>query len=74
VSAEEYRAYLRSDYWWRTRKRIYQRDRYECRICGAREGLQVHHKFTSYERLGAELDTDLITVCDRCHKRIHGKR
>lgn len=32
--------------------------------------LEVHH--LTYERLGQELDDDLIVLCDRCHCEQHG--
>jgi 5-methylcytosine-specific restriction endonuclease McrA len=43
-----------------------------CEVCGdsgADVGIRVHH--LTYERFGAELDSDLLVVCRSCHSRIH---
>ena len=58
--------YYLSDTWKAKRKFILERDDSECRLCGSSMGLQVHHK--TYERFGGEeLETDLITLCEKCH-------
>lgn len=31
--------------------------------------LEVHHK--TYERLGHELDRDVVAVCESCHEGLH---
>jgi hypothetical protein len=41
------------------------RDRFRCRACGARSRLVVHH------RDGRHREELLITLCIRCHVRIH---
>lgn len=61
-----YEAYLQSDY-WQSFSAAVRADK--CYCCGSRKSLQVHHK--TYERLGEELLIDLVTVCGRCHERIH---
>ena len=44
-----------------------------CEDCGARIGLDVHHR--SYERKGNERPEDLVAVCRQCHQeRLRGKR
>ena len=40
-----------------------------CKMCGEQSPLQLHHK--TYKRLGREKDTDLVAVCEPCHKLIH---
>lgn len=47
------------------RERVLERDRFRCRACGARVRLLVHHRDRSNE---PDL---LITLCIRCHARIH---
>lgn len=37
--------------------------------CDSRKGLSLHH--WTYERVGNEELTDLVLVCEDCHKRIH---
>jgi hypothetical protein len=47
------------------RERVMERDRFRCRGCGKRSALVVHHR----DRLNrADL---LVTLCIRCHMRIH---
>lgn len=61
-----YNSYLQSEY-WRAFAARQRKDR--CFCCGVGERLQVHH--LSYERLGRELPQDVVTVCGRCHFKIH---
>lgn len=42
---------------------------FRCVRCGVKRQLEVHH--LTYDRLGAELDTDLEVVCSGCHKGTH---
>jgi len=63
--------------WDQRRKRVYKRDNYKCRICGARGGwrgdteLHAHHK-TPKSKGGSHRMRNLKTVCKDCHKEIHG--
>jgi hypothetical protein len=50
------------------RELILKRDRFECRACGAARWLVVHHRG---ERNAQPL---LITLCIRCHVRLHHSR
>ncbi len=47
------------------RERVLERDRFRCRGCGKRSALVVHHRD---RRNRADL---LVTLCIRCHMRIH---
>ena len=47
------------------RERVLERDRFRCRGCGKRSALVVHHRD---RRNRANL---LVTLCIRCHIRIH---
>src|ERR1700687_5844621 len=42
-----------------------ERDRFRCRACGAESELLVHH------RAGSNAPKILVTLCIRCHIRIH---
>lgn len=67
VGYTSYNAYLKSEHW-----RIFSDGmrRKKCFVCGRNDvSLQVHH--TTYERLGAEWPTDVITVCNGCHEDVH---
>lgn len=61
--------YLKSDHWIATRSAILKRDGHQCRFCGCMNDLSVHH--ITYDRLGCESETDLITLCSSCHSRLH---
>lgn len=60
--------YYGSEEWKKTRKRILGRDEQRCQACGAAAEC-VHH--IVYDRLGAENDLDLISLCHSCHDAIH---
>ena len=50
------------------RESVLKRDRQRCRACGAAERLIVHH------RTGRNAKRVLITLCIRCHVRLHRLR
>jgi len=64
-----FNAYLSSETWANNRKLRLEHDGFKCQICGSGKNLSVHH--ITYERLGDEDLSDLITVCADCHKKIH---
>lgn len=64
-----YQVYLDSAHWKKLRAAALLRDGYQCRGCSSRERLQVHH-FT-YERMHRELLSDVVTLCDACHRAHH---
>lgn len=71
MSQVDYESYLLSPEW---RERRAERIRFaagKCEVCCSRDRLEVHHR--TYERLGAELMTDLLVLCDDCHGRFHDK-
>jgi hypothetical protein len=47
------------------RERVLERDRFRCRGCGKRSALVVHHR-SRHNRANL-----LVTLCVRCHIRIH---
>lgn len=67
---EEYRRYLKTDHWKITRAEALRLGHYRCKDCGATANLQVHH--LTYARRGHERQSDLVVVCDKCHKKRHG--
>lgn len=70
-SPSQYQEYLKSDHWQMKRERKLQQSGRKCQICGQNGRLHVHHN--TYERLGQELDSDLLVVCEKHHKMIHNK-
>lgn len=71
--SEQYKEYMLSHEWDQKRIQRLWIDDYECVMCGktADEGrLHVHH--IHYRTLGNEnVMTDLCTLCDECHRKIH---
>lgn len=66
-----YANYLLTDHWKELRKVILNRDDNKCQLCSSKERLEVHHN--TYENVGNEKLTDLITLCRYCHSNFHDK-
>jgi hypothetical protein len=65
-----YKEYLKSEHWLRRRKIAYAKAKGACQVCNAKDKkLNVHHR--TYERLGNEAPSDVIVLCEDCHKIFH---
>ena len=65
------RVRLHSAEYQRLRVRVLQRDEWRCQACGSMSSLEVHHaRFRSQQ--GDDTEKNLITLCSRCHKQLHG--
>jgi phage terminase large subunit GpA-like protein len=66
-----YETYINSEAWRLRREAVFRRAQYQCQRCGEEfwggHSLQVHH--LTYDRLGHELDEDLLVVCIPCHEK-----
>ena len=71
LQPDSYKKYLRSPQWAIKREKVLRRDGYKCTQCGSKRSLQVHHK--TYARIYKEKLEDLVTLCKKCHKKVHGK-
>lgn len=73
MDQDEYREYLKSQHWQEIRAQRLKIDGGKCALCmkGPPErNVHVHH--LSYENIWNEdVYSDLITVCDKCHKKLH---
>jgi hypothetical protein len=70
LRAIPYRDYLRTPGWRRTRAAALVRAGNACSLDVTHtDRLEVHHR--TYERLGAELVTDLVVLCHSCHQLHH---
>lgn len=67
----DYYKYIHSPEWFTRTELIRKRNNGLCECCVMRYGTCVHHR--TYERLGEELDSDLLHVCIYCHRMIHKK-
>ena len=67
------------DNWNRLRHYIFKRDHYICQICGRKcdsltKSRRPHcHHIIPISEGGSSHPSNLITVCERCHKLIHNK-
>ena len=64
----DYKEYLKSPKWNKKRYKVFERDNFKCQKCGKR-GTQAHH--LNYKNIGNEKLDDLITLCNKCHKKEH---
>lgn len=75
-----YEDLLKCKEWREKRQKILNRDNNKCVYCGDVHNLQVHHKYYSKYPNGFRVypwnypDDALITLCDRCHKKVHNKK
>lgn len=71
----DYKGQLKDPRWAQRRREIMERDNFTCQLCGkSNVKLNVHHiryiKGMNYWEYPGNL---LITVCEVCHSKIHGK-
>ncbi len=66
-----YLDYIASDIWKAIAGEARENANNKCQLCNSPEKLRVHHR--TYERLGKELQEDLITLCSDCHEKFHNK-
>ncbi len=53
------------------RQQVLRRDNWRCQLCGAMSNLEIHHQqFRSHA--GEDADDNLITLCYKCHRIVHG--
>ena len=71
MNKDRYKKYLESDEWKDKKRLSIKRDNGTCQGCLTATALEVHH--LTYERIGDELLTDLVSLCSFCHNQIHGK-
>lgn len=64
-----YADYLATSHWLRVRTLALEQAGHTCDLCGRADRLEVHHR--TYERLGFERQSDLIVLCQDCHRDHH---
>jgi len=65
----DYQTYIHSSEWKIKASEAIIRSGGKCQVCSSTKHLNVHHN--TYDRLGAELPTDLCVLCKHCHERFH---
>jgi hypothetical protein len=64
-----YERYITSTKWERRKAAYYANHERRCRACGTKESIHLHHH--TYARMGNELDTDLVPLCEEHHMLVH---
>lgn len=68
----QYNIYLRSEHWRTLRLLALERDKWVCQFCKAEPATEVHH--LTYNNLGSESLSELISYCRVCHGKVHDKK
>jgi 5-methylcytosine-specific restriction endonuclease McrA len=69
---EPKRLRLDPDVYGALRSQVLRRDHWKCQVCGKMTNLEVHHmRFRS--RGGDDSESNLITLCARCHNSVHSR-
>lgn len=66
--------YLHTRVWRELREERLKLDDYKCKKCGSAYNVAVHHLYYPDVWGTEDVETDLITLCENCHSRIHSKR
>jgi len=68
-----YQRHIRSVKWQKLKRRVRASRPSYCEACFATDvPLQTHH--LTYDRLGCELPEDVMLLCEKCHRHVHGER
>lgn len=67
-----YQEYLESDRWKALAAETRRLANNRCQVCNSDGELHIHHR--TYDRIGNELQSDLVALCASCHALFHGKR
>lgn len=63
--------YLNTMHWKDFRSKARKHFGQKCQMCSSTMNLQVHHN--NYQCIGKETFSDVTLLCDKCHKKTHGK-
>lgn len=75
----KYRKILKNNsYWEEVKRKVRIRDGHRCQMCGKDYNLEIHHEkyyVNGVSIVGNELEylDCLITLCEDCHQKKHGK-
>lgn len=62
----------KSDQYWTWRRKVFQRDGFQCRECKASTQLEAHHITEWIDNPKARFDVkNGITLCVNCHTKLH---
>lgn len=69
LSARDYKRYMASNHWANRKRVYYSAHPKRCVVCDGNVKIHLHHM--TYERLGCELDEDLVALCELHHAGAH---
>ena len=71
----DYKEQIKSPLWQKKRLEILSRDKFACVVCGSTDKqLHVHHKrYIAGRNYWDYPDELLVTLCEDCHRKFHGK-
>ena len=73
IRLKEPRLRLAASDYGELRQQVLRRDGWSCQLCGEKRNLEVHHKELR-SHSGDDSDRNLITLCNQCHRQVHGER
>lgn len=63
---------LEDEKWIQKKRDINRRDKCQCKLCGATENLNVHHRYYIFQADPWAYPNDaLVTLCRSCHELVH---
>jgi hypothetical protein len=65
-----YKEYLCSPLWKKIKRRVLERDEFQCARCSGKANL-VHHLVYTAAILNGDDDSHLVAICDGCHSFVH---
>ena len=63
-----YTEYRDSDAWQTKRDHVLERDKHKCVVCSD-HAQHIHHR--TYDNIGKEPLSDLVSLCRECHHKVH---
>ena len=68
-----YNEQLKDPRWKAFRQFVFAVRGCKCEMCGYRENLQIHHpKYIKGRAAWEYTCNDVVVLCDKCHKKVHG--
>lgn len=72
---ESYYDDLTNPLWFKKRASILERDKHQCKLCGSKDNLHVHHlKYVDGRHAWEYPNKNLITLCQDCHEKVHADK
>jgi 5-methylcytosine-specific restriction endonuclease McrA len=71
LSVMPYKKYLKTKHWKLLRNAVYGKFGRTCMVCGESH-VEVHAHHHRYINRGNENVDDMVCLCSKCHKKLHG--